>query len=83
MKKSKAIGGCLVTYLGMILVVGLVGMFIPYNSKAWGVASLIGGAIIIYAAWTGISTFINILKKKEPAAAAPESKPTNPGAPGQ
>ena len=83
MKKGKAIGGCLVKYLGIILAVGVVGIFIPYGSKAWNVASYIGGAIIIFAAWSGISTFINILKKKEPAAAAPESKPADPTTPGQ
>ena len=81
-KKTKAIGGCLGTFLLGELGLGAVGWIITTIApKSYAVISFIFGAIMIIVLWNAISTFIKILKQKEAAAPSSESKPTDPGTP--
>jgi hypothetical protein len=84
MKKMKAIGGCLGTFLLSALGVGLVGWIITaIFPKSYTVASSIGGLIVIIALWNAIDTFVKILKQKGEPTPSPENKSTDPGTPGQ
>jgi len=86
MNKTKAIGGCLGTFLAGALGVGLVGWIVTtLFPKITPIASAVGGTIVLILMWNAITTLIKIIKQKGVTAApagvqpaAPEASSTDP-----
>ncbi len=86
MNKTKAIGGCLGTFLGGAFVVGLIGWIVTtIFPKITPIASSVGGIIVLILLWNAVDTLIKIIKQKgdtaAPAgapAATPQASSTSP-----
>ena len=80
MNKTKAIGGCLGTFLISVFGVGLMGWIVlTMSPESYSWVSIIGGIIVLIALINAVSTFTKIIRLKSPSAAV-DGNSARPGA---